>query len=808
MVNFKCMNMKSQILPSGSEIVEIEKEMLNSKYGYFSKGGKEFVITNPYTPRPWINVISNGDYSMIVSQMGGGFSFRGNAEQNRITRLYQDIVKDNWGKYFYIRDKQSGHFWSAALNPVKKHFDSYTVRHGLGYSSFVRSTEGVESTLTVFVARDKSMEYALLTLKNLTDAPRTLDVTGYFEWALGIAYDNHREFQRLFYDLSYDSQLQAVVANKCLWGFPDSKGRYNNDDYPYTAFFASSETPSSFDGDKETFIGMYRDEAEPIAMLQDKLACTYGRYCDPVAALRVDVDLAPSGSKTLCFSIGLAQKDKEDYRELAALTRVDTAQSELQRVVDFWTDLCDKEHVETPDPAFDVMTNYWCKYQALSCRMWAKAAYYQISGGIGFRDQLQDSLVALETDPTITENQILLHSTKQFSQGDVLHWWLTYNGAGPRTTCSDDFLWLPFAVLCYMEEVGSRAILDKVTNWLDGGSATIYEHCKAAINHSFGMFSERGIPLMGAHDWNDGLSAVGHGMKGESFWVAEFLYYIITRFAPIAAERGDSQFGKLLIDKAAKLKIDFNKYGWDGEWFLQATNDLGEKLGSKDNSEGKIFLNPQLWAVISDITTDERKQKAMSAVEKYLLKDFGALLLTPEYCSPNSEVGYITRYAPGLRENGGVYTHAATWTVWAAALMGKSDMAYKAYRGICPPNRGEDADEFKSEPYALPGNSDGPISPYFGKGGWSWYSGSAQWLHRVAVNWILGVRATYDGLIVDPCIPANWQGYRYKRSFRNALYDITVKRTGQRQLTVDGRLTNGSIPDFGQGEHTVELEIE
>ena len=782
--------------------------MLDNKYGRFSDDGKEFIITDPYTPRPWVNVVSNGDYSLIVSQTGGGFSFRGNAEQNRVTRLYQDIVKDNWGKYFYIRDKSDGSYWSAALNPVKKGYDNYTVRHGLGYSVFNRVQNGVESELTVFVARDKPMEYALLTLKNVGGKARSLDVTGYFEWALGIAYDTHREFQRLFYDVNYDGRLNAIVANKCLWGFPDSKGRYNNDDYPYTAFFSCSRQASSYDCDKESFIGMYRDEAEPLAMRNPSLAGRQGRYVDPVAALRVDMELQPHCSETICFALGLAAKDGEDYRSLARLARVDAALEELDKVRNFWTELCDREHVDSPDPAFDVMTNYWCKYQALSCRMWAKAAYYQISGGIGFRDQLQDSLVALETDPQLTEKQILLHASKQFKEGDVLHWWLTYNGAGPRTTCSDDFLWLPFAVLAYMEEAGNRAILDEEAPWLDGGNATIYDHCKAAINHSFGMFGQRGIPLMGAHDWNDGLSAVGHGMKGESFWVAEFLYYILRRFATVAEQRGDAAFAELIVAKSKQLKEDFNRYGWDGEWFLQATNDLGEKLGSKENAEGKLFLNPQLWAVISDITDDRRKNSAMKAVKEHLLKEHGSLLLTPEYCKPDSEVGYITRYAPGLRENGGVYTHAATWTVWAAALMHDAETAYKAYKGICPPCRGEDIDAFKSEPYVLPGNTDGPISPYFGKGGWSWYSGSAQWLHRVAVNWILGVRATYEGLTVDPCIPAEWSGFRYKRLFRNAVYDITVKRTGRKRITVDGNVVEGVLPDFGSGEHSVMVEIE
>lgn len=783
--------------------------MLKSKYGYFTDDGEEFVITNPYTPRPWVNVISNGDYSLIVSQMGGGFSFRGNAEQNRITRLYQDIVKDNWGKYFYIRDRKSGQFWSAALNPVKSGVDGYTVTHGLGYTTIARTSFGIESTLTVFVAREKPMEYALLTLKDVSGQARKLDVTGYFEWALGIAYDTHREFQRLFYDLNFDAELNAVVANKCLWGFPDSKGRWNNDDYPYTAFFASSEAASSFDCDKETFIGMYRDEAQPLALEKKKLSCSSGRYCDPVAALRVDVDLKAGEEKTVCFAIGLGKKGEEDYRSLAQATTVEVACKELDAVKAYWTELCDREHVETPDKALNVMTNYWTKYQALSCRMWAKAAYYQISGGIGYRDQLQDSLVALETEPSLTEKQILLHATKQFTKGDVLHWWLTYNGAGPRTTCSDDFLWLPFATYLYMEEVGNREILDKVAPYLDGEAATIYDHCKAAINHSLSMFSERGIPLMGAHDWNDGLSAVGHGMKGESFWVAEFLYYVMTRFVRIAKERGDVEFEQLLFERSKQLKKDFNKYGWDGEWFLQATNDLGEKLGSKANAEGKVFLNPQLWAVISDITTDERKVKAMNAVTEHLLKDFGTLLLTPEYCAPNSEVGYITRYAPGLRENGGVYTHAATWTVWAAALMGDSETAYKAYKGICPPNRAKDPDAFKSEPYVLPGNTDGPISPTFGKGGWSWYSGSAQWLHRVAVNFIVGVQATYKGLRVQPCIPSAWKGFTYTRQFRGGEYRFNVKRTGKFEIVADGNVVKGNvIPDLGAGVHNVTVEIE
>ena len=782
--------------------------MLENKYGYFTADGREFIITNPYTPKPWINVISNGDYSMIVTQTGGGYSFRGNAEQNRLTRSFQDTVKDNWGKYFYIRDLESGKFWSAGLMPKKENVDAYSVTHGFGYTVITRESFGIRSKLTLFIAEGKPVEFMKLELTDISGKDRKLDVTPYFEWACGIAYDNHREFQRLFYDLKFSGELNCIVVNKCLWGFPDSKGRYNNDDWPYTAFFSCSQKIDSFDCDKESFIGMYRDEKSPLAMDNENLAGHFGRYCEPVGALRVGVNLKAASSHTVTFALGMAKHGQEDYRQLAKLC-CGNVDAELEKVKNKWHTLFDREKVQSPDSAFDTMTNFWTKYQALSCRMWAKAAYYQISGGIGFRDQLQDSHIGLESDTSITRNQILLHASKQFTRGDVLHWWLTYNGAGPRTKCSDDFLWLPFTVINYLAETGDTTLLIEEVPYLDGVACSIYDHCKAAINYSLSNFSPRGIPLMGDHDWNDGLSAVGHGMIGESFWVAEFLYWIMVRFEKIAKYSNDKYFAELLRVKSNLLKKNFNEYAWDGEWFLQATNDLGQKIGSRENKEGMIFLNPQIWAVISDITTEERKRKAMQAVDKYLLRDYGALLLYPEYRSPDSEIGYITRYAPGLRENGGVYTHAATWAVWAYALMGEPEKAYRAYRGICPPNRGADIDKYVAEPYVLPGNSDGPNSPFFGKGSWSWYSGSAQWLHRVAVQFILGVRPVECGLKISPCLPGEWNGYTYHRRYRDAEYTIVVKRTGRQKITVDGKAIDGDvIPAFSSGGHEVVVEIK
>ena len=777
-----------------------------NKYGYFSDDGKEYVITNPFTPRPWVNVISNGDYSIIVSQMGGGFSFRGNAEQNRLTRLFQDLVKDNWGKYFYIRDKKDGHYFSTSLKPMMKGYDEYRVHVGIGYNKFVRKENGLLVETTMFVSPDKPLEYVLIKIKDLKGEDRKLDVTSYFEWAPGIAYDCHREFQKLFTNIAFDEELNSMVVTKCLYGFADSKGRHSNDDWPHVGFLSASEKVTSFDGDKEAFLGMYNDETCANAMNNPKLSNSKGRFGDPCGALRCDLNLKADEEKSLVFTIGLSDIETEDYKKLVKEnTNVKRAQEDFEKLKVFWSNLLDKDVVKTSDDRFDFFTNIWSKYQAISCRLWAKAAYYQISGGIGFRDQLQDSLVFLQSNPELTKKQIILHAEHQFYKGDVYHWWLTIHPWGPRGNCSDDFLWLAFAVIDYVNETGDYSILDEKVRYLDHEEEPIFEHVKKAIFHSIELTSPRGVPLMGDHDWNDGLSAVGHGLIGESFWVSEFLYYILNGMDEIIDYKKDDEFKRIVHEKKELTKKTLNEYGWDGEYFLQATNDVGELIGSHTSPEGKVFLNPQIWAVIGDATTKDRKEKAMEAVSKYLLRDYGALLLCPAYEHPYSEIGYVTRYAPGLRENGGVYTHAATWAAWAYSLMGDNERAYQSYIRINPIYRTKDPDVFKSEPYVTPGNSDGPISPYFGKGGWSWYSGSAQWMHNVAITAILGVRGNSHGIVIKPCLPEDMGGYQYDRMFNHSKVHIIVKVTDHDELFVNGKPMEGNfIPISGKDE---EYEI-
>ena len=789
------------------------KLKFENTYGGFSEDGREYVIKTPLTPRPWGNIISNGDFALMISQTGSGYSWRGNAGQNRLTRSFQDLIRDNWGTYFYIRDLQRSVHWSAAYKPVMHPYQAFSVVHGLGYSKFRQRVEDIESELTVFVAADAPVAVFRLSLTNASGQARALDVTSYAEWLLGFAPDEHREFHKLFIDTWADPAAGAVYARKCLWGFPDELGRHNNTDWPYTAFMAVSAPLKSFDCDKESFIGLYRNDDQPQAMCDERLAGRSGRFTDAVAALQAAVDLAPGETKTLVFTLGMAEDGREDAAELIRrFTSAEASQRALDAVGAFWARFVDGEHVETPDDALNFMTNYWCKYQAISCRLWGKSAFYQVSAGYGFRDQLQDSQVFLVGDPAYARRQLLLHAAQQFVEGDVLHWWFSIRGGGPRTNCSDDLLWLPFILDAYLKETGDYGVLDEAVPYLNGPAETVYDHCRRAIERSFSRFSPRGVPLMGDHDWNDGLSAVGTRLKGESFWVAEFLYLILGGFAPLARQRGDETFAQRCEVVRESLCAALNRHGWDGAWYLQATTDDGLRLGSHTNTEGQIFLMPNTWAVISGAADQERAQTAMRSVTDHLLKDYGTLLNYPAFTKPRSDVGYVTRYAPGLRENGGVYTHAATWAVWAYTLAGQPELAYEAYRRICPPNRSADIETYKAEPYVTPGNVDGPLSEYYGRGGWTWYTGSAQWLHRMATHWLLGLRPEADGLRVDPAIPAEWPGYRVTRQFRGARYVIEVKnpahvRQGVKAITVDGQPLDGVvIPALADGQtHAVEV---
>lgn len=793
-----------------------KEKKFESPYGYFTEDGMEFVITRPDTPRPWVNVISNGDYGVIESQTGSGFSWLGNSNLSRITRWEQDLIKDNWGKYLYLRDRESGEFWSGTWKPCMNEFDFFEVRHGLGYSVLTSRFQKIRTEKTIFVDPTDPVEIWRVRLTNEDSRPRRLSVFSYFEWCLGNAADTHREFHKTFIETRFDRahhviyglKRPALVPGHISTGLSES---------PLEAFHAVHPKPEAYEGDKEAFFGRYGGNRAPAAVKKGKLSNSEGKWCDSVASLQVDLDLTPGETREVVFLLGACRSRQESAALIQKYAAPDAVEKALQAVKAHWRKFVEASWIETPDEAMNLMTNVWLKYQTLSGRIWARCGYYQSSGGFGFRDQLQDSQIFLTLEPELCKKQILLHAAHQFPDGTVYHWWHPGTGIGAVTQMTDDFLWLVFLTLAYLDEAAEESILNERVKFLpdpktkEVTEAGLYDHCLRAIDKVFSRWSPRGLPLIGEGDWNDGLSHAGVRWKGESIWLGQFLYGILKRFNPYVKKR-DPKRSEDYEKRAEALKEAINRHGWDGEWYLGATRDDGRPLGSKTSSEGKIFLNAQTWAVISGVATPERAQTCMASAEKLLYKKYGPLLLTPAYTVTDPGIGYITRYAPALRENGGVYTHAVNWAVQAECILRNGEKAHQVYQSYSPPLRGLEPERYFVEPYVTPGNVDGPESPHEGRGGWTWYTGSAQWCYTVAMNWILGVRPVQEGLLIDPVIPKSWPGFRMRRKFRGAVYEIEVKNPsganeGVKAVRVDGKPhASNVIPAFGDGlTHKVEI---
>jgi cellobiose phosphorylase len=763
-----------------------------TRFGSFSPDGREYVITTPRTPRPWINVISNGEYGITLSQTGSGYSWRTHAQLNRITRWEQDLVRDEWGKHIYLRDEKKN-IWSAGWKPVCAEPEFYRCRHGAGYSVIESLNHGIETELLLFVPAEEPLEIWRLTVTNRSRKARSLGIFTYLEWCLGQSPDWHREFHKSFIETEYDPGLRAIVATKRLWEVPAARGHWNTP-WPYVAFHSTSLKPTSFDTDKETFLGMYGSSRLPEGVAAGKLRKRRGRGLDPIASLHAAITLDPRESKTLVFTLGAADSRSQAAGLLLKYRKPAEVETALEEVHRRWSGRLDGVAAKTPDRAMDLMQNRWLKYQAISGRMWGRTAYYQTGGAYGFRDQLQDSLLWLAIEPERTLDQIRLHARHQFREGTVYHWWHPLSGVGLRNQISDNLLWLPFVMNRYLLETNDFSTLDLREPWVDDAeNASLHEHCTRAIDFALTRFSPRGLPLIGGGDWNDGLSAVGLDSKGESIWLGHFLHRILLEFATISERRGDTGQSARYCARADQLRADLNTLGWDGGYFYGATKDSGEKLGSSENKEGALWLNPQTWAIIGGVADQSRAQQCMDIVEEKLEVEIGPLLLSPAYSTPDEYIGYLTRYNPGMRENGGVYTHAATWAVIAAAMLGRGESAFRIYSKLNPINRGKDPRRYCAEPYVTAGNIEGPDSPFYGRGGWTWYTGSAAWLHTVGLEWILGIRPAFDGLVCDPCIPRAWNGFTVQRNFRGAAYNIAVENPdhvecGVKELWVDGEL--------------------
>lgn len=786
-----------------------------TKYGQFSDDGNEYIIKTPFTPKPWINVISNGNYGLVISQTGGGFSWLTHSEFNRLNRWHQDMIQDNWGKYFYAKDNGTGEVWSPTWNIIKTPLDFYEVRYGFGYAVFTSEYKGVKIVLTIFIPMNESMEVWDFKIENTSDKKVDLSIFSYFEWCLGSSADFHREFHKTFIETEFDENANAMIGTKRLWEIPLGDRGHWNIEYNYFGFISSNRKISDYEGDKEAFIGQNNTLATPQGITNEKLTKKTGKWNDSIGTIKIDLAIDPKAIQQAAFYFGLKENKEEISASIEKFNTEEKIGSALADVKSFWKNFLGTLEIDTPDEAMNLSINKWFRYQTIAGRLWARTAYYQQSGAFGFRDQLQDSLVYLAIDPTYTENQIKLHAKHQFEDGAVLHWWHPITETGLRTEMTDDLLWLPYIITHYLEETGNYDILKSVEPYYNSEKeGSLLEHSLKAFDKVLTRLSDRGLTLIGAGDWNDGLSAVGLEWKGESIWLTQFFYTTLKRFVVVLESIGENKLADHYDEKADALKNSFDANAWDGEWFWGATKDSGNKIGSRENLEAFIWLNPQTWSVISGIAPNEKQVQAMDSVGKYLLKKNGALLHFPAYTTPDKYIGYLSRYAPGRRENGGVYSHAATWAVWAYALLKNGNMAYEAYKRLNPIYNGMDPDLYVAEPFVTPGNIDGPDSPNYGMGGWTWYTGSASWFVKVVVDWILGVRATNDGLLIDPCIPKEWDSFSVKRVFRNCTYKIKVINdvhvsSGVEKISVDGvEQTSNLILPQSKGECEVIVHLK
>ncbi len=762
--------------------------------GGFSPDGKEYVITTKTdgvtTPLPWINVIANPYFGTVVTESGPSYTWSENAHGFRLTPWNNDPVTDNNGEAYYIRDEESGKYWSPTPKPTGS-TSPYTTRHGFGYSTFENTNDGIFSELTIYVDLNASIKFVVLKIHNNSGRTRKLSATGYAEWVLG--------------DIRSRTSMHIVTEVDTSTGALTAKNSYNTEFPNRVVFFDVDDPQFEFTTDRTEFIGRNGTLKHPSAMKRTKLSGKSGAGFDPCTAIRVPVTIERGATREVIFRMG-AGKDLDEIQNIIKEFRGSKAASQsLENVRAFWRNTLESIQIETPDDALNFLSNGWLLYQVLSCRLWGRTGFYQSGGAFGFRDQLQDVLALMHSEPEITRKQILLASSRQFREGDVQHWWHPPAGRGVRTLCSDDYLWLPFVTSRYVATTGDMSILHEVVHFIEGRhlnmheesyydlplysekKSSVYDHCKRALEHGF-RYGIHGLPLMGSGDWNDGMNMVGIHGKGESIWLGFFLYDALLRFVKIAEACDDHDFVKVCNNHAETLKKNLNEHGWDGDWYRRAYFDDGTPLGSKVNEECMIDSISQSWSILSGAGKSDRAEITMQSVDKYLInRDKGLLqLLEPPFDKADMDPGYIKGYVPGVRENGGQYTHAAIWMVMAFAKLGDTHRTWELLNMINPINHGtssEDVSIYKVEPYVMAADVYG-VHPHTGRGGWTWYTGSAGWMYQLILESFLGLKREGNEIWFEPCVPQEWKSFSVKYTYLETIYLIEVKQTKTESGTV------------------------
>lgn len=790
--------------------------------GGFSPNGREYVIKlslGRVTPAPWVNVLANAHFGTIVSENGLAYTWFENAHEFRLTPWNNDPVNDLAGEAFYVRDEETGRFWSPT--PMPSHSgQAYLIRHGFGYSIFEHNEGGIHSELSVYVALDASIKFSVIKIRNISGRTRRLSVTGYVEWVLG--------------DMRSKTAMHVSTEVDHFNGALYARNPYNVEFAETIAFFCANDMVRTISGDRTEFLGRNGSIQNPAALSRSHLSGKVGAGLDPCSAIQVPFDLANGEEREIVFILGVGH-GIEDVRNLVQRFGGSVgARDALQAVSEYWTRTLGAVQVETPDESLNMLTNGWLLYQTLACRLWARSGYYQSGGAFGYRDQLQDVMALIHSEPRLMREHLLLCAAHQFSEGDVQHWWHPPVGRGVRTHCSDDYLWLAFATCHYVLSVGDMEVLDELIPFIRGRllnadedtyydlpsqspeKVSLYEHCQRAILKGL-SFGEHGLPLIGSCDWNDGMNLVGQYGKGESVWLGFFLYEVLMQFIKVAELRGDAGFATLCQTNAVILRQNIEKNGWDGQWYRRAYFDDGSPLGSASNPECQIDSIAQSWAVLSGAGDSQRARMAMDSLSQRLVRRESRIiqLLYPPFDTSSLNPGYIKGYVPGVRENGGQYNHAAIWAAMAFARLGDSRHAWELLGIINPINHAKSAVDiatYKVEPYVVAADVYA-VSPHIGRGGWTWYTGSAGWMYRLILEYLLGLKLDVNKLLIEPCFPDDWKAFKIHYRYRETLYTINVVRmsSGNTQsiIILDGikqqSKTIALIDD--RKEHRVEVQV-